>query len=160
MVDLPFKAKPHQEMVEIGNEQIGVIELPKYGSLLCNEELVLVPTLRRLDEQLKQDPGFTLDAHLWAELALIGFRRVQPKISLQEVQTLPLELNEQVGQFILDERNRWAGKKPKGRGGRSTGRSTSKTSTKATAKSSGGSKTASQATNGSTAKTSATSPST
>jgi len=118
MIDLPWLSVPSSEGYLIGDETMGALEMPRYGSLTPNEEMAILPAILRwtggrdeIKDRLSGDEaGAALqqaNLEAFVTVAAVILRRVKPDVTEADVSDLPNPLVAALFNFALSERNGW-----------------------------------------------------
>lgn len=100
---LPFKVAPKVEAVEIGDQTIGLLELPKRWSITPNEELLLAPMLAVVGDG--RDSGKVHTFRI--KVATLALQRIHPSQTERETADLPNPLVVALYDYFMAERRQW-----------------------------------------------------
>lgn len=102
MPQLPFKVPPAlAKTMEIGDESMGIIEVPVMGSVTVGEELTAIPAIRAMDPA---NGATTWQAY--TTFALLLIQRINPQTTAADLDGVSTALIERLAALFLDERDR------------------------------------------------------
>ena len=121
-IAIPFDTPPLNNHVAVGDEQTGIIKVPKYGSVTCREQLLALPILKQM-EGFSEGDDLRVMFECHKGLATLAMQRISPGWQDGDTERLAQPLVEELSAFLLREHDRWA-EHPDGEGEESEKKST------------------------------------